>query len=60
MLAPATGARLVAVGSVLKPGRTLSIVRADVHAIDGTRPTRVAAMQRARTVMRGASDERIY
>lgn len=59
MLAPAKGERLVAVGSVVKPGRTLSIVRADVHAIDGARETLVAAMQQTLMVMHGVSDERI-
>ncbi|GAB4480262.1 MAG: PaaI family thioesterase [Burkholderiaceae bacterium] len=57
MLAPARGERLVAVGSVVKPGRTLSIVRADVHAIDGARETLVAAMQQTLMVMHGVSDE---
>jgi acyl-coenzyme A thioesterase PaaI-like protein len=59
MLAPAKGERLIATGSVVKPGRTLSIVRADVHAIDGARETLVAAMQQTLMVMHGASDERI-
>jgi uncharacterized protein (TIGR00369 family) len=59
MLAPARGERLIARGQVLKPGRTLSIVRADVHAIDGARETLVAAMQQTLMVMHGASDERI-
>lgn len=59
MLAPAKGERLVATGSVVKPGRTLSIVRADVHAIDGARETLVAAMQQTLMVMHGVSDERI-
>ncbi|MDL1859951.1 PaaI family thioesterase [Betaproteobacteria bacterium PRO7] len=59
MLAPAKGERLVAVGSVVKPGRTLSIVRADVHAIDGARETLVAAMQQTLMVMHVVSDERI-
>src|SRR5512137_1906873 len=41
MLAPAKGERLVARGEVVKPGRTLSIVRADVYAIEGPRETLV-------------------
>lgn len=38
LIAPAEGARLVAVGEVVKPGRRLLIVRATVHAeaTDGT------------------------
>ncbi len=59
MLAPARGERLIAVGSVVKPGRTLSIARADVFAIDGARETLVAAMQQTLMVMHGVSDERI-
>ncbi len=59
MLAPARGERLIAVGCVVKPGRTLSIARADVVAIDGARETLVAAMQQTLMVMHGVSDERI-
>jgi uncharacterized protein (TIGR00369 family) len=57
MLAPARGERLVAVGSVLKPGRTLSIVRADVVALEGGRETLIAAMQQSLMVMHGMDDE---
>jgi uncharacterized protein (TIGR00369 family) len=59
MLAPARGERLIAIGSVLKPGRTLSIVRADVFAIEGGKQSRVAAMQQTLMVMRGMADERV-
>lgn len=59
MLAPARGERLIARGEVLKPGRTLSIVRADVTALDGGRETPIAAMQQTLMVMHGASDERV-
>src|SRR5512137_1452211 len=45
MLAPACGELLIARGEVLKPGRTLSIVRADVFALANGRETRVATMQ---------------
>ncbi|MGE5338744.1 MAG: PaaI family thioesterase [Gemmatimonadota bacterium] len=57
MLAPAQGERLIAVGSVLKPGRTLSIVRADVYALAGGKETLIAAMQQTLMVMHGMSDE---
>ena len=57
MLAPARGERLVATGSVLKPGRRVSIVRADVVAIDGGRQTLIAAMQQTLMVMHGMDDE---
>jgi uncharacterized protein (TIGR00369 family) len=59
MLAPAEGDVLVARGEVLKPGRTLSIVRADVWARRGGSETRVAAMQQTLMVMHGVPDERI-
>ncbi len=59
MLAPAAGDLLVATGEVLKPGRTLSIVRAEVIALQGDRRTRVAAMQQTLMVMHGIADEQI-
>jgi len=59
MLAPAAGDLLVATGEVLKPGRTLSIVRADVVAVQSDRRTRVAAMQQTLMVMHGVADEKI-
>ena len=57
MLAPAQGERLVARGEVLKPGRTLSIVRADVYALASDKETLIAAMQQTLMVMHGLSDE---
>jgi uncharacterized protein (TIGR00369 family) len=59
LLAPARGDRLVAIGTVLKPGRTLSVTRADVFAHDGSRETLIATMQQTLMVMHGASDGRI-
>jgi uncharacterized protein (TIGR00369 family) len=59
MLAPAQGEMLIARGEVLKPGRSLSVVRADVWARAQGRDTRVAAMQQTLMVMRGMADERI-
>ena len=59
MLAPAAGDLLIATGEILKPGRTLSIVRADVMALQGDRQTRVAAMQQTLMVMHGVADEKI-
>lgn len=56
MLAPAKGERLVARGEVLKPGRTLSIVRADVFAIDAGGQKLIAAMQQTLMVMHGMPD----
>ncbi|HET9025583.1 MAG TPA: PaaI family thioesterase [Burkholderiaceae bacterium] len=59
MLAPADGELLIARAEVLKPGRTLSVVRADVWARRGDKETRVAAMQQTLMVMHGVADERI-
>ena len=59
MLAPAEGDVLIARGEVLKPGRSLSVVRADVWARRGDKETRVAAMQQTLMVMHGTPDERI-
>ena len=59
ILAPAAGDRLVATGEVLKPGRSLSIVRAEVISVQGERHVRVAAMQQTLMVMHGVADERI-
>jgi uncharacterized protein (TIGR00369 family) len=57
MLAPAQGERLIARGEVIKPGRSLSIARADVYALAGGKETLIAAMQQTLMVMRGMSDE---
>jgi len=57
MLAPAKGERLIARGEVLKPGRTLSIVRADVWALEAGRETLVAAIQQTLMVMHGMEAE---
>jgi uncharacterized protein (TIGR00369 family) len=59
MLAPAEGDLLIARGEVLKPGRSLSVVRADVWVRRGDKETRVAAMQQTLMVMHGTPDERI-
>lgn len=56
LLAPAAGERLVAEGFVVKPGRTLSITRGEVHAEHGGRRTLVAIMQQTLMVMHGKSD----
>ncbi len=57
MLAPATGELLVARGTVLKPGRTLSITRADVFGVSGGREKLVATMQQTLMLMQGMADE---
>jgi len=45
LLAPGKGARLRATGRVLKSGRRLVVVAADVHAIDEDRETLIAVLQ---------------
>lgn len=44
LLAPARGDRLIARGRVIKPGRRLVIVQADVHADEGGHETHVALL----------------
>jgi uncharacterized protein (TIGR00369 family) len=57
MLSPATGDRLVARGAVLKPGRTVSVVRADVFGITDGQEKLVATMQQTLMVMHGMQDD---
>ena len=45
LLRPAAGERFVARAQVLKRGKTLTAVRADVYALTGTQERLVAAMQ---------------
>lgn len=45
LLAPALGESLLARGEVIKPGRTLSVTRAEVYARQGGKTVQVAAMQ---------------
>lgn len=57
LLAPAAGERLVAVGEVVKAGRTLVITRGEVHAeVEGKR-TLCAIMQQTLMVMVGKPDK---
>lgn len=44
LLAPGRGTRLIAHGQVVKPGRRLVIVRADVYAEDGAARTHTATL----------------
>ena len=57
LLAPAAGERLVAVGEVVKQGRTLAITRGEVYAVDGGRRSLCAIMQQTLMVMAGKLDE---
>jgi uncharacterized protein (TIGR00369 family) len=43
-LAPARGARLVARGRVMRPGRTISVCSGDVVAVDGAHTTLIVTM----------------
>ncbi|WP_371400460.1 PaaI family thioesterase [Kribbella sp. NBC_00662] len=45
LLAPAEGERLEAVGTVIKPGRTLTICKLEVFAVTGARRSLVAVGQ---------------
>lgn len=45
MLRPAKGERFLAIAEVLKPGKTLTVTRADVYAISGEKHVLIAAMQ---------------
>ncbi len=56
LLAPAEGDRLVAEGFVVKPGRTLTITRGEVHAERDGKRTLVALMQQTLMVMKGKAD----
>jgi uncharacterized protein (TIGR00369 family) len=56
LLAPATGDRIVAEGSVVKPGRTLAITRGEVYAEKNGMRTLVALMQQTLMVMHGKPD----
>jgi len=57
MLAPATGERLEARGTVVKSGHTLSIARADVFGVANGEERLVATMQQTLMVMHGMADE---
>ena len=57
LLAPATGETLLARGEVSRPGRTVSVVRADVVGVAGGREKLVATMQQTLMVMHGMDDE---
>jgi uncharacterized protein (TIGR00369 family) len=56
LLAPAEGERIVAEGFVVKPGRTLSVTRGEVHAEKSGERRLVALMQQTLMVMHGKAD----
>ncbi|HXX86128.1 MAG TPA: PaaI family thioesterase [Casimicrobiaceae bacterium] len=56
LLAPAAGERLLAMGEVVKQGRTLAITRGEVYAERDGRRTLCAIMQQTLMVMSGKPD----
>lgn len=56
LLAPAKGSLLRAVGRVERAGRRLTVVRADVHAGDGTEEAHVATAMGTMMTMPGLAD----
>jgi uncharacterized protein (TIGR00369 family) len=56
ILAPAVGERLVARGEVLRPGRTLTVARAEVYAEKDGRSVHCASMQQTLMMLAGRSD----
>ena len=56
LLEPAAGERLVAVGEVIKRGRTLAITRAEVHSEQHGSTRLCAIMQQTLMVMAGKPD----
>ena len=59
MLAPAEGETLLAVGEVLRPGRSISVAQVEVFGVRGTERHRVAAVQQTLMVMAGLQEERV-
>lgn len=53
LLAPATGERFIASGTVLKAGRTVTVCRGEAFAIDGETRRLIAAMQATMMSVRG-------
>jgi len=56
LLAPATGDRIVAEGSVVRPGRSIVVTSGEVYAEAGARRALVALMQQTLMVMHGKPD----
>ena len=56
LLAPAAGERFLALGEVVKPGRTLTICRLEVAAIKGTDRTLIAIGQQTLICLEGQPD----
>jgi uncharacterized protein (TIGR00369 family) len=57
LLAPADGDKLIARGQVIRPGRTLIVIKAEVFALKDGRETLCALMQQTIMVMRGKTEK---
>ena len=56
ILAPAKGGRLVARGEVVRPGRTLTVARAEVYSEENGRSVHCASMQQTLMMLAGQAD----
>ncbi len=56
LLAPAGGERLVARGEVIRPGRTLTVTRAEVFSVKAAQWTLCAVMQQTMIAMHGQAE----
>ena len=56
LLAPADGGLLIAIGTVIKPGRTLTITQGDAWVVKNGKATHCAMMQQTLMTMHGKSE----
>jgi uncharacterized protein (TIGR00369 family) len=57
LMAPAAGQLLIARAKVVRPGRTLIVTQAEVHAVQDGRETLCALMQQTIMVMHGRTEK---
>ena len=57
LVAPADGAKLIARGQVVRPGRTLIVTKAEVFAVKEGKETLCALMQQTIMVMQGKAEK---
>jgi uncharacterized protein (TIGR00369 family) len=57
LVAPADGAKLIARGQVIRPGRTLIVTKAEVFAVNDDEETLCAVMQQTIMVMHGKTEK---
>lgn len=57
LMAPAAGQLLIARAKVVRPGRTLIVTQAEVHAVQDGRETLCALMQQTIMVMQGRAEK---